>query len=57
MRKLDGELEKFRLELEADNSGVTSKIEHRMCFINFNDIATRCKNASWAQYANKQSFG
>ncbi|VDM17999.1 unnamed protein product [Hydatigera taeniaeformis] len=30
MKKLDSELEKFRLELEADNSGVTSKIEHRV---------------------------
>ncbi|EUB63250.1 Inhibitor of growth protein 3 [Echinococcus granulosus] len=30
MKKLDSELEKFRLELEADNSGVTSKIEHRI---------------------------
>ncbi|VDN16827.1 unnamed protein product, partial [Dibothriocephalus latus] len=28
VRKLDAELGKFRLELEADNSGVTSKIEH-----------------------------
>nr|VZI43690.1 unnamed protein product [Spirometra erinaceieuropaei] len=30
VRKLDAELGKFRLELEADNSGVTSKIEHRI---------------------------
>ena len=28
MKKLDSDLETFRLELEADNSGLTSKIEH-----------------------------
>lgn len=30
VRKLDAELEKFRMELEADSSGVTSTIEHRI---------------------------
>ncbi|CAH8572783.1 unnamed protein product [Dicrocoelium dendriticum] len=30
VRKLDAELEKFRLELEADNSGVTEQIEKRV---------------------------
>ncbi|KAL3314606.1 Inhibitor of growth protein 3 [Cichlidogyrus casuarinus] len=30
MKKLDGELEKFRLELEADNSGITQQIEQSM---------------------------
>ncbi|TPP57263.1 Inhibitor of growth protein [Fasciola gigantica] len=29
VRKLDAELEKFRLELEADNSGITEQIEQR----------------------------
>ncbi|CAL8107845.1 unnamed protein product [Calicophoron daubneyi] len=30
VRKLDSELEKFRLELEADNSGITEQIEQRI---------------------------
>ncbi|KAF7232884.1 hypothetical protein EG68_09474 [Paragonimus skrjabini miyazakii] len=30
VRKLDTELEKFRLELEADNSGITEQIEKRI---------------------------
>ncbi|TGZ65961.1 hypothetical protein CRM22_005604 [Opisthorchis felineus] len=30
VRKLDTELEKFRLELEADNSGITEQIEQRI---------------------------
>ncbi|CAI2723581.1 unnamed protein product [Schistosoma spindalis] len=29
LRKLDIELEKFRIELEADNSGITEQIEKK----------------------------
>nr|AAW25927.1 unknown [Schistosoma japonicum] len=43
MRKLDVELEKFRLELEADNSGVTEQIEKRVQNVLGKALATTSK--------------
>lgn len=35
MRKLDQELAKFKMELEADNAGITEILERRKCFVTF----------------------
>lgn len=33
LRKLDQELSKFKMELEADNAGITEVLEKSMCLL------------------------
>lgn len=47
LRKLDQELAKFKMELEADNAGITEILERRkyvrFSFKNLTDFLTICK--------------
>ncbi|KAH8848757.1 Inhibitor of growth protein 3 [Schistosoma japonicum] len=57
MRKLDVELEKFRLELEADNSGVTEQIEKRVQNVLGKALATTSKSERRRQRLRFQQSG
>lgn len=61
IQRLDGEIEKFKLELEADHTGITELLEKRSLELDarpesYNDARASLKDRRKSEFKNRQSF-